>query len=136
MQLVRNKDVRKRRVSPFDYQTIGAMVPKEMGIYSGISGEGGASGIGTCFLERELTVVTTHHTISQDETEAQKMMGQWWAGPHLDQDALDVHISCSPLKHCFFFRSQKMDLGCSLDLFVPLPDVATFNKPPLSCFLP
>lgn len=42
VQLVRNKDIQKEtRVSPFDYQIIGEMVPKEMRIYSGISVEKG-----------------------------------------------------------------------------------------------
>lgn len=55
-------------------------------------------------------------------------MGQWWAGLHPDQDGLDAHILGSLLKRSFF-RTQKIDLGYSLDLFVPVLDVAPFNKP-------
>jgi hypothetical protein len=31
-------------------------------------------------------------------TEAQTGMGQWWAGPHLDQDFIDVLLTCPLLK--------------------------------------
>lgn len=38
------------------------------------------------------TALTTFQTISQEETEAQTMMSRRLAGPHLNQDCLDVRI--------------------------------------------
>lgn len=37
-------------------------------------------------------VLTTCQTTVQPETEAQTMLGQWWAGANPDLDCLDVHI--------------------------------------------
>jgi hypothetical protein len=58
-----------------------------------------------------------------EETEAEIMMGQWWAGSHLDQDCLIMHSS-----HCGM-------TGVSLDLLIAsLPYMARLNKTPFSDF--
>lgn len=38
------------------------------------------------------TVLITHQTTLQDETGIWTMMGQWWAGPHIDRGTLDMHV--------------------------------------------
>lgn len=43
-------------------------------------------------------VLTTHLTTLQSETEAQTMVGQWWAGPHPEWGCLDVNVLDSVFK--------------------------------------
>lgn len=62
------------------------------------------------------------------------MMEQWWAGPNLDQGCLAMHNSSSLLKIKCPIRAPEMYLGGSLDVFVPLPNVAILTKASLSAF--
>lgn len=53
--------------------------------------------------------LTTCQTISQTRTEAQTVMGQWWAGSHLDQDYGDVYILGPLFTLRPHFRTLKTD---------------------------
>lgn len=54
------------------------------------------------------TVLTTGQTTLQDETEAQTVKGQWWAGPQLDLGLLRYAYPCPLLKLCSNSRTIKM----------------------------
>lgn len=58
--------------------------------------------------------------------ETEIMIGQWWTGPHCDKDYLQEHIH-GPLFQLKSLHDSKTYLIPLLDLFVPLPNVATLN---------
>lgn len=67
---------------------------------------------GTLFPGKRFhTVLISSQTILGDETEAQNIMGWWWAGPHLDQDCPDVHILGPLFKLQSYIRTPNNRLG-------------------------
>lgn len=110
--------------------------PKETGISPGISGceRGKGANQMVAFILGFHTVLTTSQTALSDETEAQTMVASWWAGPHLNQDSLDVHIPGRYFKFESQLRNTRMGMRQSSWIFVPLPKVASRNKSPLFAF--
>lgn len=91
----RNEDTLKRYLS---LQPVRAMTLREVGMTPRISFREkerapAVAGEGACLLQKKLQIaLTTHLTTLQSETEAQTMVGQWWAGPHPEWDCLDVNV--------------------------------------------
>lgn len=65
------------------------------------------------------TVLTTHETSVQDETQAQTRLVLWWVGPYHDQDCLNIHIPIPLFRLRPHFITLK-NLGMLLDVFFPL----------------
>lgn len=94
------------------YQTIKTKDPEEWEFSPGISWEKEKDQTEEDFVssKRFHIIPTTHQVTSQEETEAQRMMGQWWAGPHRHRDCFDVHVIS------LISGPPNMDFWGSLDL--------------------